>query len=244
LVRFKKTHSSDQLAQNRVLLKWLFTFNSMLTAVLIVTILKVFLPVLKNTHLTVADILLAATIIFICLQLFIRPQILYGIFSPLPKLNSSNEISAFQNDLLQNSVLEPVLEIYLDEFPEKAPNTINIEPAEQLRYKNLVENHFQKNKPFLKTDYSLEQLVRDIHIPRYILSAFINREYGMGFREFLNRHRVDYMKANLGNATWKQFTLEAIAAECGFSSRVTFFNNFKQITGQSPSEYIKAHQKI
>jgi AraC-like DNA-binding protein len=103
----------------------------------------------------------------------------------------------------------------------------------------MVENFFRDMKPFLNPDYSLELLVRDIHIPRYILSAFINREYGMGFREFLNRYRVEYMIDNLNKPEWQQFTIEAIASESGFNSRITFFKNFKQITGQSPSEYIK-----
>lgn len=73
-----------------------------------------------------------------------------------------------------------------------------------------------------------------------LLSAFINREYGIGFREFLNRYRVDYFKENLDNPDWKNLTLEAIAAEYGFNIRSTFIANFKKITGTTPSEYIKA----
>ena len=60
-----------------------------------------------------------------------------------------------------------------------------------------------------------------------------------GFREFLNRYRVDYFKENLEKPGWKNLTLEAIAAECGFNSRITFISNFKKITGTTPSEYIK-----
>jgi AraC-like DNA-binding protein len=102
-----------------------------------------------------------------------------------------------------------------------------------------VENYFLEKKPFLSTEYSLEQLVNDIHVPRYILSALINREYGMGFRDFLNRYRVDYFKENLHNPNWSNLTLEAIGEKCGFHSRSTFINNFKRITGKTPSEFTR-----
>jgi len=80
-------------------------------------------------------------------------------------------------------------------------------------------------------------------VPRYTLSAFINREYNMGFREYLNRYRIKYMLANINNPEWEHYTLEAIALECGFSSRSTFINNFKEIIGETPSSYFKNRKK-
>jgi AraC-like DNA-binding protein len=61
----------------------------------------------------------------------------------------------------------------------------------------------------------------------------------MGFREFLNRFRIEYLIQIKDRPEWRNFTLEAISSECGFNSRITFINNFKQITGKSPSEYFK-----
>jgi len=234
IYRFRKINTAAVVAKNKILLNWLLVFNSLLTAVLAVTLLKIFIPTIKNTQLTVSDILLGATILFICLQLFMRPQILYGVFQPLPMITAGNEINTGQ------LIPQPVLtDAVTDKKTSEPTAVITINTAEQLRYKNLVETIFREKKPFLQPDYSLEQLVTDTHIPRYILSAFINREYGMGFREFLNRYRVEYLIGNLGRPEWKQFTLEAIATECGFSSRTTFIKNFKEITGQTPSEYVK-----
>jgi AraC-like DNA-binding protein len=238
---FRGKNTSELVAKNKILLNWLFTFNSMLTAVLIVAILKTFIPTLKNTQLTIADILLGATILFICLQLFVRPQILYGVFQPLQNFNISNEIPPAQDILLhQTESMAVSADHYIAGNPRKETTTFSTEQEE--RYKNLIENCFQRKKPFLQPDYSLKQLVADTNIPRYILSAFINREYGMGFREFLNRYRIEYLIGNLDRPEWKQFTLEAIATECGFSSRTTFIKNFKEITGQTPTEYVKNGQ--
>ena len=51
---FKKKNSTELIAKNNILLNWLITFNSLLAAVLIVTTLRIFIPVLKNTNLTLS----------------------------------------------------------------------------------------------------------------------------------------------------------------------------------------------
>ncbi len=243
IYHFWKRNSEELLNQNKILLNWLFTFNSLITAVFVVAILKVFVPTIKNTQITIADIILGATILYICLKLFMSPQILYGVFQPLPLGSRSNEIAYNENSAIDKSV--SMLDLK-DDFlgSSKVENDIkNRELTQQFRHKNLIETYFRKEKPFLRVDYSLNQLANEIHVSRHILSAFINREYGMGFREFLNHQRVEYMITNIDKPEWKKFTLEAIATECGYSSRTTFIKNFKEITGKTPSEFLKTARK-
>ncbi len=243
MYQFWKRNSEELLNQNKILLNWLFTFNSLITAVFVVAILKVFVPTIKNTQITIADIILGATILYICIKLFMSPQILYGVFQPLPKKSRSNEIPSHQNSAIDKT--DSML-VFNDDFSDSSivENDIkNKELTQQFRYKNLIETYFRTEKPFLRVDYSLNQLASEIHVSRHILSAFINREYGMGFREFLNHQRVEYMIANIDKPEWKKFTLEAIATECGYNSRTTFIKNFKEITGKTPSEFLKTTRK-
>lgn len=243
IYHFWKRNSKELLSKNKILLNWLFTFNSLITVVFIVAILKIFVPTIRNTQITIADIILGATILYICLKLFMSPQILYGIFQPLPKINGSNEIKPEQYFEKNKNVSLLILN---DDFSDRSiveNGTINIELTPQFRQKKIIESYFRIKKPFLRVDYSLNQMTNDIHIPRHILSAFINREYGMGFREFINHQRVEYMIVNLDKPEWKKFTLEAIATECGYSSRTTFIKNFKEITGKNPSEFLKTARK-
>jgi AraC-like DNA-binding protein len=237
--QFRNQNARETIANNQVLLNWLTALSSLLAAVWVITILRLFLPTFKSNRFTAADILLGGTILFICLQLFRRPQILYGVFQPLP-----GAAAAGPGTLAPEAAPVPVIPEPdgTGEIPGKPGNSfpaITTDLSEQWRYKKLVETLFNEKKPYLRRDYSLDQLVRDTHIPRYALSAFINREYGMGFREFLNRRRIDYLEANLDNPNWQNFTLEAVALECGFASRITFFKNVKQITGKTPSEYFR-----
>jgi AraC-like DNA-binding protein len=238
IFRFRKKNTAELLSKNKLLLNWLMTFNGMLLLVWMVTILRLINPSFISSNLSIADILLGATILFVCLQLFFWPQILYGVFKPISTIIIDQEIAESKDIPSVQTLSNTVHSDDMAEDTEKLPLTIS--PEEQLEYKNLVENLFREKRPFLSPDYSLEKLVADTHVPRYILSAFINREYGMGFREYLNRYRVDFFKANLNDPLWDNFTLEAIAEKCGFNSRSTFISNFKKIAGQTPSDFIKS----
>ena len=241
---FKKIKTSALVHRNRELLSWLFTFNALLTVVLLIIIFKVIIPSLENIPLIIADIFLGVTILFIGLQLFFRPRILYGVFQPISDLSREKENfrspggSAASDDKSITANDSFTMATAGEEI-----SALNIGPDEQLKIKRVIEEHFLEKKPFLQTEYSLEQLVADTRIPRYILSAFINREYGMGFREFINRYRIDFFKKNLGDPAWQNLTLEAIAEECGFNSRSSFISNFKKISGQTPSEYLKTQSE-
>jgi AraC-like DNA-binding protein len=63
----------------------------------------------------------------------------------------------------------------------------------------------------------------------------------MGFIDFTNQKRIKYCVEKLDSGDWKNFTIEAIAQECGFNNRNSFTNAFKKFKGVSPSEYKAGH---
>lgn len=229
--RFKEQAGKKILKDNLQLLKWVKLLNGMLGGLITVALFIAFIAPIKKINLNILDFALGAFVIIICLKLFLKPSLLYGVFIPTDL--TPGKVPA---DFIPSTATIPVQEME-HIVSEKNPFLVINETASE-QYKIKVETFFKNNRLFLNSDYSLEHLVKDTQIPRYILSAFINREYRMGFREYLNRYRVEYFKKNLDKPEWKQFTLEAIANECGFSSRGTFIKNFKKITGQTPSEYI------
>jgi len=236
--RFKKQMSLQALNDNKDLLKWLYTLNGLLVGILITALLFIFIAPIFKTNFSLVDLFFSMTVIVICFHLFIRPKLLYGVFLPHHVLLQMELANTVTEDNLIRSSLTSEHEITLV-MDQDVLQEFAIKDKEGIKYKLQLEVFFIEKRPFLQVDYSLEKLVIDLKIPRYIISAFINQEYGIGFREFLNRYRVDFFKANLENPSWKNLTLEAIAEECGFISRSTFIKNFKQISGQTPSEYIK-----
>ncbi len=245
IFRFKQKADNELLLNNKALLRWLTILNGLLAALLLSAFINAFV-VLSTTGLSYLDFTLGITVLIMSAQLFIRPQLLYGIFQPAPFNTLMNVAEQETGPSPSFAGIHPVeagekgvANQNQFQHQEKPVSDLTISPADTIRYKKIVELLFQQQKPFLQTDYSLEKMVLDTSIPRYILSAFINREYGMGFREFINRHRVDFFKNNLNNPDWQNLTLEAIATDCGFSSRITFIKNVKQITGQIPSDLFK-----
>jgi len=61
-----------------------------------------------------------------------------------------------------------------------------------------------------------------IEAPSHKLSDLFNHHYKLNFNTYINNLRIHYIKKRLGAGEWKQFTLEAIAKDAGFSSRNTF----------------------
>jgi AraC-like DNA-binding protein len=233
---FTKQATPKALIDNHIIIRWIKTLNYTLSVLLLTSIVSAILAPIFKDDFHFVDISLALLTLIICLALFSRPKILYGIYLPIrvQDNNSTNEVSRYSAAAVSSD----------EEKPTKieAEKEFKLNTSDVHHYKNLLDSFFENQQPFLKPDYTLDQLVTELNVPRYALSAFINREYNMGFREFLNRQRINYLLMNLEKSEWQFFTLEAIAKECGFKSRTTFINNFKDITGLTPSAYIKRVQ--
>ncbi len=239
LFRFKAQSTPVLLDKNKALLHWLFSFNGLLTAILFAVMAKLLISPLKNSPVTISDMLLAVTVLFICLQLFFRPHILYGMFSP-------TTFTAIGISIKPDHLASPEVQVNVDDFSsypeaESIPPDFPLSTEDHSLYKQMIESYFQESKPYLDPNFSLDQLVTYTRLPRYFVSAFINREYGLGFKEFLNRYRVEYFKDNVGLQEWNHLTLEGMATLCGFGSRSSFIRNFKQITGQTPTDFLKGN---
>jgi AraC-like DNA-binding protein len=97
------------------------------------------------------------------------------------------------------------------------------------------------DKPFTQVRYSIGDLSRDVGVPTYKLSYFINNRYGLNFYGFLNRYRIQYCLQKFQAEEHHLKTLDALALECGFQSRATFVRAFKGVTGKTPSDYLAGH---
>jgi AraC-like DNA-binding protein len=105
--------------------------------------------------------------------------------------------------------------------------------------KKLLE-YLTASKPYLNKNLSIGELAESLEIPAYQLSQLINDRLGQSFFEFINNYRVEEVKLRFFEPKFSNLTLPGIALECGFNSKASFNRIFKQLTGQTPTEYIKA----
>ena len=93
---------------------------------------------------------------------------------------------------------------------------------------------------FFDETLSLEELAKKLNTNRSVLSKIINTKYNTNFNNFINELRVKEACKLIELKKHETITLEAIAKQVGFHSRVTFTNSFKKVTGVPPSFYAKS----
>lgn len=107
-----------------------------------------------------------------------------------------------------------------------------------------IEETLDKPEVFCSPDFSLNDLVKACGSNTRYVSRVVNDHYGRGFSQLLADSRVKEACRRIdSDAVFTRLTVEAISAEVGFRSRVSFLTNFKRVTGLTPSQYIAIAKK-
>jgi AraC-like DNA-binding protein len=85
---------------------------------------------------------------------------------------------------------------------------------------------------------TIGQVAKRSGYPEYLVSAVINRRFGGTFWDYINRLRVEAVRARLADRHDTRTILD-IAYDCGFTSKSTFNAAFKRQIGETPSGYRK-----
>lgn len=94
-------------------------------------------------------------------------------------------------------------------------------------------------KLYLTPEITLSSIAKHLDVHPNTLSEVINRMEQKSFFDYINTLRVEEFKKRVHQPENQKFTLLSLAYECGFNSKTSFNRNFKNITGKSPSEYLK-----
>ncbi|MFC4163880.1 helix-turn-helix domain-containing protein [Epilithonimonas zeae] len=99
---------------------------------------------------------------------------------------------------------------------------------------------FEQHKIFLQKGITLSVLAQKLDTNTYYLSSFINETFNMNFSQYLNHLRINYITELLFNdKRFLNYTVEALAEECGMASRQSFSDIFFEINGIRPADFIK-----
>ena len=126
--------------------------------------------------------------------------------------------------------------IELAEYTSK-PAKIFFTPAEVLQYHERLILLMINEEVFLNPLLKVDDVATMLSISEKALSNLLNQHIGKSFNDFVNEYRVDEAKKRLSDASYNNFTIAAIAFDCGFNSLATFQRVFKQVTGTTPSKY-------
>lgn len=101
-----------------------------------------------------------------------------------------------------------------------------------------LEQQIKSKQLFLNDKLTLTMLAHETDIKAHTLSQVINQSMNTNFYKLINGYRIQHA-TSLIEDTSLHWPLERIAFESGFANRVTFSKAFKEVMGQTASEYKK-----
>ncbi|PWJ38576.1 helix-turn-helix domain-containing protein [Sediminitomix flava] len=138
------------------------------------------------------------------------------------------------NDLIEVKQEEKQEEDRLEESEVKAQSTANIED-----YQKLIA-FIEKEKPYLKNDLKMQDLVDATDISYKKISETFNVYLDKSFYETINEYRLEEAVRLIHENYHLQYTLPHLAEMAGFNSKATFNRIFKKYKGKTPTQYIQS----
>ncbi|MCE7991853.1 MAG: AraC family transcriptional regulator [Roseivirga sp.] len=97
-----------------------------------------------------------------------------------------------------------------------------------------------EKQPYLDSELKLDSLASMLSIRPVQLSQAINAQYGKNFSEYINEYRVNEAKRILREDFDEHHSMYEVALDSGFNSKATFNRVFKQMTGSTPTSFVKS----
>lgn len=140
-----------------------------------------------------------------------------------------------------NAVMIMALKKPLVFYIYQAGNSLIIKDEDQIKYVAAFEVLMENEMLYKEAGLSLQKVSGLLKINPKYLSYILNKHFGGGFPEIVNRYRIENCMKMLDNESG--MNIQQIMYEAGFNSKSAFLKNFKKITGCTPSEYKLRNQK-
>lgn len=121
-------------------------------------------------------------------------------------------------------------------LPKNIKRNLNVDNKSDGVYNRLIKM-MKEQRPYLSTDVSLNALAQKLDVAPYFLSSVIKELENKNFSDFISHYRIEAVKQLIIDPSMKNYTLEAIGHEAGFSNKMSFNRTFKKYCGMTPSAY-------
>ncbi len=100
-------------------------------------------------------------------------------------------------------------------------------------------NYLEKEECYLDSNLNVQVLGEKLGWHSNRISFLVNKGLQCGFRDFINKYRVEALKEKLTSADNSMFTILSLGYDCGFNSKASINRIFKTQVGLSPHEFRK-----
>lgn len=113
----------------------------------------------------------------------------------------------------------------------------NLDEPSSNRILNDLDRYMENNKPYFDDQLTISDLAQKINTSPKYLSQVINEFKEKNFYEFINGYRVKEACTLLNTYPSSELRINEIMYRVGFSSKSTFNQVFKSMTGMTPKEF-------
>ncbi len=133
----------------------------------------------------------------------------------------------------QYSTIEELIDFYYERFSALLHSYGDRNREEDNVYSEIVK-YVDDN--YTDVNLSLQGLADRFSLSTKSIGSYFTREYGHTYLEYVTHKRITYSLTLLEDTSR---SIDDIALSCGYSSPLSFRRNFKELLGQTPSEYRK-----
>ncbi|NML69155.1 helix-turn-helix domain-containing protein [Chryseobacterium sp. RP-3-3] len=205
--------------------KWILTLLTIVSSVLLVWLVTALAGLLLDY-----DISSTMSALALCATFIIHWTAYIGIY----KYKLAKNKEAIYHFLNNDSVISyPNLPVVHNSTPQEYKESITADNIYFQKLEILCKDHH------IYTDNTLnrEKVAEKLGISAGYLSQIVNTITGDNFAHYINQYRVEAVKEMISNSEYENYTLLTMGLESGFTSKTTFYNAFKKVTGQTPNEY-------
>lgn len=157
-----------------------------------------------------------------------------------PVFNDAQELTNFIAFEVDGDVVIDEEEIPLLQIKAKYSSS-SLKGVEEVKLYFRLKKILEEEKLYLVPNLSLKIVADKLTTNTKYLSQVVNHHAGCNFQNFVNKYRVEEAKKKIVTEDYHQLTLYGIARQCGFKNKSTFYKVFKEMTGQTPKEYLLQH---
>lgn len=102
-----------------------------------------------------------------------------------------------------------------------------------------LEHAILKDQLYLRPNLKRADVDQKVHVPKNKFCKLFMRFAGCSFTQYINSKRLDYAAELL--VKHPEYSIAAIAKECGLPATQSFYRNFRRKYQTTPAQYRASH---
>lgn len=142
----------------------------------------------------------------------------------------------------RNDIEDALVEAETENAETVKYDRVHIDEEESKAIVDKLRKYIEKEKVYLNPDLKMSDLADYLHLSPSKLSQVFSLYLKENWYDFINSYRLAEFKRLIDEGAYRQYTLLALSAKCGFK-KSSFFSTFRKVEGMTPTEYLKKVKK-